>query len=70
MVSATNIQKKEHYTMFPLDSLMYEGKELGFNQEYQALYVPRCWWHWLLNSSVMTLVKLYLSLKQNLDLTC
>jgi hypothetical protein len=26
--------------MFPLDSIMYEGMELTFNQENQALYVP------------------------------
>jgi hypothetical protein len=31
--------------MFPLDSIMYESMELTFNQENQALYVPRCWWH-------------------------
>jgi hypothetical protein len=28
--------------MFPLDSIMYEGMELTFNQEHQALYVPPC----------------------------
>ena len=28
--------------MFPLDSFMYEGMELTFNQEHQALYVPQC----------------------------
>jgi hypothetical protein len=28
---------------FPLDSIMYEGMELAFNQDHQALYVPRCW---------------------------
>jgi hypothetical protein len=26
--------------MFPLDSIMYEGMELAFDQEHQALYVP------------------------------
>jgi hypothetical protein len=31
--------------MLPLDSIMYEGMELTFNQENQSLYVPRCWWH-------------------------
>jgi hypothetical protein len=31
--------------MFPLDSIMYEGMELTFNQENQALYVPRRWWN-------------------------
>ena len=34
--------------------------------ENQALYVPRCWWHWLLNSFVTTPVKMYLSLKYKL----
>jgi hypothetical protein len=29
-------------TTFSLDSIMYEGMELAFNQEYQALYVPQC----------------------------
>jgi hypothetical protein len=28
--------------MFPLDSITYEGMELAFNQEHQALYVPHC----------------------------
>jgi hypothetical protein len=36
---------------------MYEGMELTFNQENQALYVPRCWWHCLLNSYLTTPVK-------------
>jgi hypothetical protein len=27
---------------FPLDSIMYAGMELAFNQEHQTLYVPRC----------------------------
>jgi hypothetical protein len=31
--------------MFPLDSVMYDDMELGFNQEHQALYVSRCWWY-------------------------
>ena len=52
--------------MFQLDSIMYEGMELTFNQENQALYVPRCWWHWLLNSLFMTPVKMYPSLKYEL----
>ena len=26
--------------MFPLDSIMYEGMGLAFNQEHQPLYVP------------------------------
>ena len=37
--------------------------KLTFNQVHHTLYVPRCWWHWLLNSSVTTLVKMYTSLK-------
>jgi hypothetical protein len=30
---------------FSLDSITYEGMGLVFNQEHQALYVPRCWWY-------------------------
>ena len=37
--------------------------KLTFNQGHHTLYVPRCWWHWLLNSSVTTPVKMYTSLK-------
>jgi hypothetical protein len=30
---------------FSLDSITYEGMGLTFNQEHQALYVPKCWWY-------------------------
>ena len=33
--------------MFPLDSIMYEGMGLPFNQTHQPLYVSWCWWCWL-----------------------
>ena len=38
---------------------MYEGKGLAFNQAHQPLYIPRCWWHRLLKSVIMTLIKMY-----------
>ena len=33
--------------MFPLDSIMYEGMGLRFNQTHQPLYVSWFWWCWL-----------------------
>ena len=48
-----------------LDYIMYQGMGLAFNQEHQALYVTRCWCHWLLNSSIMALAKCALHSSQN-----
>lgn len=52
---------------FLLDFVMYEGMDLEFNKKHQTLYVPRCGSIDLctLNSSIMILVKMYPSLKQN-----
>ena len=50
---------------FSPDSIMNDGMELAFNQADQPLYVSWCWRCWLLNSSDMTLIKIYSSLKQN-----
>jgi len=36
------------------------------NQEHRSLYVPQCWWCWLLNSFVTALAKMYPSLKPKL----
>ena len=54
---------------FPLDFIMYEVNGLSFNQEQQHLCVDWCLWCWLLNSSIMTLIKMYPYVKQNHLLT-
>jgi len=51
------------FATFTLYFVMYDGMELTFNQDNQALYVPRYWRHLLLNSFVVALVKMYHSLK-------